>query len=260
MTGFLESQSWLPGSARILCNDIGRLHRDDLLENLYILPEDRRLRLIGVSQISSEHVETRPTYERNIRIAKMMDSGGDKWKSLPSCNWSCFGLSLFFVQRCRWRIKSLKLYRWDILMQFGCETARQLWHHMLSKYLLPYWRLLAGQLVLAAKIGRTGKNYEKLRRPKVSLSHSMPWCHVLHNEVGGFLIATPAYLDDGHVIPCDLEAVWVEGPRSVPQLDLAGLLPFWDLKGTGHLSVSFFSGPKCGLLENRIPPKFTKNQ
>ena len=144
-------------------------------------------------------------------------------------------------------------------MQFGCETARQLWHHMLSKYLLPYWRLLAGQLVLAAKIGRTGKNYEKLRRPKVSLSHSMPWCHVLHNEVGGFLIATPAYLDDGHVIPCDLEAVWVEGPRSVPQLDLAGLLPFWDLKGTGHLSVSFFSGPKCGLLENRIPPKFTKN-
>ena len=67
-------------------------------------------------------------------------------------------------------------------------------------------------------IGSCCKNqedWEKLRRPKVSQSHSMPWCHVLHNEVGGFLIATPAYLDDGHVIPCDLEAVWVEGPRSV---------------------------------------------
>jgi len=42
MTGFLEFQSWLPGTARILCNDIGRLHRDDLMENLFILPEDRR--------------------------------------------------------------------------------------------------------------------------------------------------------------------------------------------------------------------------
>lgn len=106
-------------------------------------------------------------------------------------------------------------------------------------------------------IGSCCKNredWEKLRRPKVSQSHSMPWCHVLHNEVGGFLIATPAYLDDGHVIPCDLEAVWVEGPRSVPQLDLAGLLPFWDLKATGHLSVFFFLDPSVVCLKIEYPP------
>ena len=71
----------------------------------------------------------------------------------------------------------------------------------------------------------------------------MPWCHVLQHEVGGFLTATPAYLDDDSVIPMDLETVWAE-PRSVPQLELAGLLPFWDLKGTGH-TFSVYFGPNC---------------
>ena len=59
MTGFLESRSWLRGRARVLCNDIGCLHRDDLMENLFILPEDRGLRPLGVSSgnIQTEHLE-----------------------------------------------------------------------------------------------------------------------------------------------------------------------------------------------------------
>ena len=85
-------------------------------------------------------------------------------------------------------------------------------------------------------------------------------CHVLHHEVGGFLIATPAYLDDGHAFPRDLETVWVE-PRSVPQLDLAGLLPFWDLKRIVEYRRFFFRthvllrSTSVGLPGNRVPPQ-----